>query len=669
MQKKITLSFDMMWVLSKKDDEKLPVELVADAVKNVLNGEILYTSPTDCEFVLSTDSDQDESVKAKVFDLLKKLFANEDLGKIVEYDASDYQTKKAEPTSTQKTANFSLPENTEEKVECGIDTVMKKIQALVGAEEFKALADEYQKIAPGLLKYHTVETLSHRAYLFSINDGDGMTTYLNLFAELLAALNLFNFDQKRPVAEVKVRLPKSGSLNSPFDPVFTNLGRASARGGRIVGVDISEWMDRISDAEFRDFLAELDDQMGENIIVFRVPFLEKKTLNSLKKSLGDMLYIRDLSFVPFDQDELCSYAKNRLESYGFTIEEDALDIYQARIIEEKIDGRFYGINTLNNVIREMLYKKQLDNALNGVDDCVVKKDEILTLCESYGDHTKTGEELLSDLIGIENIRTKLDEIVCQIEARMKFPKLGAPCIHMRFVGNPGTGKTTVARALGKILKEKGILRNGHFFEYSGRDFCGQFVGSTAPKTSAMCRDAYGSVLFIDEAYSLYRNESSGSVDYGREAIDTLIAEMENHRTDLVVIMAGYTEEMGVLMKSNPGLESRMPFVIEFPNYTRDQLYQIYMSMVNKVFTYGEGFDVAVKDFFDTLPDEILLSKSFSNARFVRNLYERTWCKAFMRAQLNKEDPSVLTRQDFLAASVENEFEKMMKKQSRTLGLI
>lgn len=159
-----------------------------------------------------------------------------------------------------------------------------------------------------------------------------------------------------------------------------------------------------------------------------------------------------------------------------------------------------------------------------------------------------------------------------------------PCIHMRFVGNPGTGKTTVARIIGTILKEKGILRNVNFFEHSGRELCGRYVGETAPKTSAMCRDAYGSVLFIDEAYSLYRDDGFSNADYGREAIDTLIAEMENHRSDLMVIMAGYPDDMDKLMNGNADLKSRMPYLIEFPNYARGQLAEIFLSMAGKSFT-------------------------------------------------------------------------------------
>ena len=151
--------------------------------------------------------------------------------------------------------------------------------------------------------------------------------------------------------------------------------------------------------------------------------------------------------------------------------------------------------------------------------------------------------------------------------------------------------------------------------------------------------------------------------------DTLIAEMENHRSDLVVIMAGYTDEMDTLLQANPGLESRMPYVIEFPSYTRSELSEIFMTMAAKTFRVADGVREAVEDYFNNLPEEMLSGKEFSNARYVRNLFERTWGKAGIRCQLNHEDEIVIRPEDFLAASAEKEFNKLIVKKTRTLGFV
>ncbi len=670
MHKKISISFNSAWVLSKKDDDVLPVEAFLNCLKETFDIDILDKSLTDCEVVLKSTDLHDDEIIQHIYSVLNDRLHIESIPQVVEYSVADYVIPDSDDTEKNEHLEKDVPVD-KPQLSCDkVEEVIAKINALIGAEEYKKLADECVKIAPGLLKHNTVEAFTHQSYIFAINDGNGLSTYLELFADLLSELQLFKFNEKNRVAEEKLLPPqaKDGGEN-PFSPVLSHFQRYGSNVGQIICIDISEWMTKLTEKSFRDFLSVVDDHMGENIIVFRVPFVEKEILNGIKKGLGDVLFVRDISFIPFDHFELTKCAEESLEKRGFSMESDAWDVFHARITEEKNDGRFYGINTVNKVIREMIYRKQLDNALNNVDDTIIKKSEILGLATTYSDNQKTGLQMLDDFIGMESVKNRIEEIVAQIELSSKNEKLGSPCIHMRFVGNPGTGKTTVARVIGKILKEKGILRNGNFFEYSGRDFCGRYVGETAPKTAAMCRDAYGSVLFIDEAYSLYRADGYSTVDYGREAIDTLIAEMENHRSDLVVIMAGYTDEMEILMKANAGLESRMPYIIEFPNYTREQLYDIFMLMVNKNFKYHDGFEEAVKNYFLSLPDEVVLAKEFSNARFVRNLFERTWGKAVLRAQLNKEDNFVLTKEDFLLSSSEKEFKKIMQKQNRTLGFI
>lgn len=661
MQKKIiSITLKSSWVLRKRNNKKLPVDELVECFKKDLQAEILRTSLTECEFLI-VDDVSNEDVKEVIGAMIMDTFFLDSLKGVAEFTVADYT---AEPEKKEETAEISKQEENSE-----VEKALNKINAFIGAEEFKALAEECVKVVPGLIRHDAIEAFTQQCYIFAINDGNGLTTYLKAFAELLGALGLFDCSGKIRVVEEKIPAPNPKHERDVFASVCNHFNCYSASVGKIICIDISEWMTKTTDTKFRDFLSTIEDNIGDNIVVFRVPFVEKDILKGLHKGIGDILSVREISFVPFNNEELAQSAAQSLTKRGFTIQDDAWEIFNSRITEEKNDGRFYGINTVNKVVREMIYQKQLSNAFNNTDDTEIKKSDIISMATTYVEHEQNGIEMLSEFVGMESIRERVEEIVAQIEMSAKNSNLGHPCIHMRFVGNPGTGKTTVARVIGKILKEKGILRNGNFFEYLGRDFCGRYVGETAPKTAAMCRDAYGSVLFIDEAYSLYRGAGHSTVDFGREAIDTLIAEMENHRFDLVVIMAGYPDEMKDLMTANAGLESRMPYIIEFPNYTRDQLYEIFMLMVKKNFKYKEGFEEAVKEYFTSLPDEVIEAKEFSNARFVRNLFERTWGKAVLRSQLNKEEASVLTKEDFLLSSSEKEFKKIMQKQNKALGFI
>ena len=343
-------------------------------------------------------------------------------------------------------------------------------------------------------------------------------------------------------------------------------------------------------------------------------------------------------------------------------------MFEQRIVDEKNDGHFYGMTTVKKVVDEFLYEKHLSAAHAADDSADERRITAADLPASPVVRAQAIDAMsqLDALIGMGPIKERLQEVMAQIELAQKSDKNLRPSIHMRFTGRPGTGKTTVARIVGQLMKERGLLSKGQFFEYAGRDFCGRYIGETAPKTAAMCRDAYGSVLFIDEAYSLYRGDGD-SRDYGREAIDTLIAQMENHRQDFMVIMAGYPQDMDKLMSANAGLASRMPYTIEFPNYTRDELAQIFMTMVKKSFEWEPSLEDSVAAYFGNLSDEIMEADDFANARFVRNLFERTWGKASIRRSLDPEAPILLRAVDFEKACADSEFAEMQKTVKQRIG--
>ena len=554
------------------------------------------------------------------------------------------------------------PEEEVEKVD-PVQKTLKEIDAMVGAKEFKALCHELAKVVPQMKKTGSLGALKHNSYLFAINDGAGCTSYLNQFSKLLC--------------ELEVRAPKGGdesaseikyiaAEDAKYFQDYDNF-KARVRSGKpVICIDISEYMNKTSTTSFKSFLASLENEalIERTTFIFRVPFVKKEVIDSLIYSLNDILNVKSVCFPPLGVKELNEFAKKELAKYGLTIKDDAWENFQERIAEERADGKFYDLKTVTKIVRELVYNKQLDNATNGTNETVITAKDTEKICvyKPFGD--KTVDELFDSLVCGDDFRKKINEIVSQVLISRKTEGIKPPCIHMRFVGNPGTGKTTLARIVGKVFKEKGVLRIGNFFECSGRDLVGRFIGETAPKTTSMCRDAYGSILFIDEAYSLYKGNSDEK-DFGREAIDALIAEMENHRDDLVVIMAGYTDEMNKLMEANAGLASRIPYTIEFPNFTRDQLYTIFEKMLESTqIKYEKALLADAKKYFQSLPDATINSKKFSNGRFVRNLYERTFAKACTRAQIAGNDAVEIACEDFLSACTDTEFLVEEKKPNR-----
>lgn len=231
------------------------------------------------------------------------------------------------------------------------------------------------------------------------------------------------------------------------------------------------------------------------------------------------------------------------------------------------------------------------------------------------------DDLERELIGLKPIKTRIREIASMLLIARLREQTGLaterPTLHMSFTGRPGTGKTTVALRMAKILQHLGYVRKGHLIVASRDDLVGQYVGHTAPKTKEVLKKAMGGVLFIDEAYYLYRPENER--DYGQEAIEMLLQVMENQRGDLVVILAGYKDRMDTFFTSNPGFHSRIAHHLDFPDYALDELMAIAEMMVGQQMYQ---FDEAARQTFLEYLQLRMPQPHFANARSVRNALDR-----------------------------------------------
>lgn len=650
MKKVLCIELSYTWVLTRIDDSKYPIETIKE--KLLRGNKYNVVSESYVHLTLETNESDIEKIKARVTSIFTQKYGKENLDALSFSDRDKF----ADDESTDISEDEDVDVEEEESAPLG--DVLERIETLVGAKEFKDFVKEIVKLAPEIKKKHSQDVFMSQSYLFSIGDGGGLTTYLESFATLIDVLGLASMSALSPVAEIKLDL--TGKPVDDLSPVYEILSNGDAELVRVLCIDISKWIDKTDTEVFKKLLKDLQKASDKFIFAFRVPFVDKDVLGRVATSLNDLMSVRVLSIPPFDNVQTKEIARRDLQNYGLEMSVAAWQCFFERIAEEKRDGKFYGLNTIKKVVKELVYKKQVALSNGAKDATIIGVKDARKIC-SYKDDKGEGMAQLDKLVGCEQIKRQIEEILAQIELAKTQNGLEKPCLHMRFVGSPGTGKTTVARILGKILKEKEVLRIGNLYEYKGRDFCGQYIGETAPKTSGMCRDAYGSVLFIDEAYSLYRGDDN-SRDYGIEAIDTLISEMENHKDDLVVIMAGYTDDMEKLMDGNRGLKSRMPYTIEFPNFTREQLFEIYKSMASGKFKTADDLYPTVKTYFEGLSDEVLNSKNFSNARFVRNLFERTWAKAAMRCQLEGQKSVALCASDFTNAASEKDFAFQIEKK-------
>lgn len=303
-----------------------------------------------------------------------------------------------------------------------------------------------------------------------------------------------------------------------------------------------------------------------------------------------------------------------------------------KLIEKAAQLKDPQITSIAIATKDSLIKFYGHRELVGICSSEDKDDDNYTLEDQM--------QLLNQLVGLERVKCKVNDLIAfqKVQLLRKAKGLHSPksTMHMAFTGNPGTGKTTVARIVGRIYRKLGLLSKGHFMEVSRTDLIAGYQGQTAHKVKEVIEKAKGGVLFIDEAYSITENDHCDS--YGRECLTELTKALEDYREDIVVIVAGYTEPMKQFFESNPGLKSRFNTFIEFDNYDVNELLDILRSM-SEIEDYAvttPAIDILSELFVNVIKTE---RDEFANGRFVRNIFE-TMVMNHARRIVNFDSPSL-----------------------------
>ncbi len=527
-------------------------------------------------------------------------------------------------------ADFGLDRKEEYDLEAelsrviGLDSVKDFLRVL----EKQLIADEKRRRAG--LKVETGQTLN---MVFRGNPGTGKTTMARLAAKMMKQMGVLKSGQLVETDRGGLVAEYAGQTANKTTDVFL-----SALGG-VLFIDEAYALGSDGPTGFGreavDTLVKLMEDHRENIVVVLAGY-EREMDEFLETNSGlQSRFPLKIDFPDYTTAELAQIARLMAESRGFKIDRDAGKALGERLEQARRRGGTLGGNArlARNILEEAVRRQSSRIAVT--DD--VSPEDMITLRTSDfegGEGPDTGfdlEERLAGVVGLNEVKEFIRSLQAQVRIRNERRKLGleidrAQTLHMVFKGNPGTGKTMMARIVGDILNDIGVLDGKNFVETDRSGLVAGYVGQTALKTKETVKRALDGILFIDEAYSLAQDDGAGN-DFGAEAIDTLVKEMDDKRDRLVVILAGYSEEMDGFLRTNPGLKSRFPTVIEFPDYTTDDLVLIASGM----FASG-GFklaDAAAAKMRAVL-DNARTESHFGNGRYVRNLFEKAVRNQAMR---------------------------------------
>ncbi|MCO6008139.1 AAA family ATPase [Actinoallomurus purpureus] len=543
----------------------------------------------------------------------------------------------AEPVAKPGAA---APETSGAAPELDVDELLAELTAMVGLAEVKR---EISKLV-GLLRIAEQRRqagLPHgpaigRHMIFAGAPGTGKTTVARLYGRLLAALDVVPTGQFTEVSRTELVGQVLGETTQKTAAVFTK-----ALGG-VLFIDEAYTLSRRFGTgtdfgqEAIDTLVKLmEDHRDEIVVIVAGYSAEMRAFLTANPGLKSRIS-RTIEFENYSPAELTSITETLAAQYGFGFTEQAHASLLAHFQRVRRDETFGNGREARRIFEAVVEQQAL--RLSGQDSPATAEELTLLLPEDLdgvvdtGLSTRLGEvrdagqlqailDRLNVMIGLEAVKSQVRDTIDLIAATRRRRQEGldaAPISsHLIFAGPPGTGKTTVARLYGELLAALGVLARGHFIEASRADLVGQYLGQTTQKTTATFDEARGGVLFIDEVYTLSR-QFGANTDFGQEAIDTLVKLMEDHRDEVVVIVAGYTDEMDGFLAANPGLASRFSRTITFAPYGPDELVDIFVGIAK-----SSGFDVpdstraAIRDHVTGRTERF----DQGNGREIRKLFE------------------------------------------------